>query len=89
MEQGHSLSGFEIDRHALLVAIKGEEIGAHPVQGIVRVSRQQLAGTLTLQRLHLDSLCAQVGKDHATIGTGQHMRQVQYTHAIEWLAHLK
>ena len=89
MEQGHSMCGFEIDRHALLVAIEGEEIGAHPVQGIVRISRQQLAGTLALQGLHLDSLCAQVGKDHPTIGAGQHMCQVQYTHTIEWLVHLK
>ncbi len=88
LEQLHTARRFQVDRHAFLVAVEGEEVGAHAAEGIVRIAGQQRAGALPLQRLHLDRLRAQIGENHSGIRPGQHMCQVQYAHASQWFVHL-
>ena len=87
VEEAQPGLGLEVDGHRTLVAVQGEEVGAHAVQGMLRVVLKQAAGALALAgRLHLHRIAAEVGQDHAGVGAGQHVRQVDQADAGQGLA---
>ncbi len=84
VEHGPPLRVLEIDRHALLVAIDAEEVGAlgaderrAPVARVVA-----LAGVL-----HLDHARAHVGQHHRAVRAGEHAGEIEHRDARERSCH--
>jgi hypothetical protein len=87
VEHGQSGLAFQVEGHALLVAVEGDVVGALPVEGVARIRGQKFAGPLALERLHLDRLGTQVGEDHRAVGSGQHVREIKNSHTTQWFCH--
>ena len=77
MERGEAIGVLEIEGDTFLVAIERDVVGAHALERVLRVIREQLARALALQRFDLDRLGTKICQDHRTIGARQHVGQVQ------------
>ena len=70
----------QVDRHAALAAVHGEEVG-----GLAARERRAPGARLVaaLRALDLDHVGAEVGEHHAGVGPGEHAREVEHAHAAE------
>ena len=80
---------FEVDRDAFLVAVERQEVGTHAVERMFRIRGEQAPGPLPRQRFDLDGLRAQIGQDHAGIGAGQHVGEIEDSNAFQCACHAR
>ena len=78
-EQPPSPRAAQVDRHAALVAVHRQEVGAQAGRRVSEVGRPPGARVVAARRpFHLDHVGAHVGQHHRAIGTGQHARRIEH-----------
>ena len=83
VEAGAAGIGLEIEDDRALVAIDRCEVRAAPIGRVTPPRRPPVARLVTIGRLDLDDVCAEVGEEHRRERAGQHAAGVDHPDSVE------
>ena len=82
VEQRYAGGGFEVEIYALLVRIQICEQKTVFKMGFAVCKRRQATGGVALKPFYLDYIGSKVSEELGAVGTGDMVRQVEYSHAL-------